>query len=94
MPAQALEQYRIREPEWATTYGQGAHPTGPSITLDGATHVLGAWGEVVQCTATATTTPGIGNLTASPKKILAEVIDQFGIYGEQDGGIFEHLPQE
>lgn len=92
MPAQALEYYRLTEPEWAVCIGQGDPPTGPTVTVDGVSHTF-AWGETVQCSSSASTTPGIGNVEVSPKKVLASIIDDWGIIGERDGAICEHLPE-
>lgn len=83
MPAKPLEHYRLTEPQWAKTHGQGGHPGGVVITEDGETYTL-AFGRTYKCSSSHNPEKGL---------LRRETIDHIGIAGETPGGLFEHLQE-
>lgn len=76
---QPLSYWRVREaPAWPKIEGQGAMPTGASVTLpgaDGASHTLTfPWGTIVRASSTCDPDRQLANLDAEPVPLVRTAV--------------------
>lgn len=85
MTVEAMEYYRLLEPTWAKTIGQGDPPTCMVIVKDGRRYEL-PYGAEFRASDTCDPENGVANLDSDPMKLRCHIIEEFS---DQ----FEHVPQ-
>jgi len=79
MDIQEMEYYRLKEPDWAETHGQGDPPDALTIVQDGAEYRI-PWGLEVRASTQCDPENKVANLDHDPPlvrvRILEDISDQ------------------
>lgn len=84
MTVEALEQYRLKKPQWTKTVGQGDPPTHYRKWVDGELVLDWEFGTVAEGSSQTTNMSDY-----SPGKVKLEHLQELA-----DNGQLEHLPQQ
>lgn len=80
MDVQEMEYYRLKEPDWATTVGQGDPPQALTIVRDGTEYRI-PWGLELRASTQCDPENRVANLDHDPPlvrvRIIKELADQF-----------------
>lgn len=77
-----MEYYRLKEPDWAETYGQGDPPEALTIVRDDAEYRI-PWGMEVRASTQADPTNKVANLDHDPPLVRVSVLEEIADQLEQ-----------
>lgn len=84
MDVEEMEYYRLREPDWAETQGQGDPPEALTIVRDGTEYRI-PWGLEVRASSQCDPDGQVANLEHDPPLVRCRIIEELS---DQ----FEHVP--
>jgi len=74
MDVQEMEYYRLQEPEWADTHGQGDPPDCLTIVRDGTEYCI-PWGLEVRASTQCDPENKVANLDHDPPLVRVQVLE-------------------